>query len=424
MAGTSFEKLTGTTLDEYELLDYLGHTGLAHVYRARNADSTGPFEVHLLPSHFVARPEFVEHFLVEAGILATLDHPNILRTLDFGVLGSSPYLVTEYIEGPTLKDLIEATNRRQVRIPMDVTVFIVNSLGSALAYAHKNLIAHTDLKPRNVLLESSGRVMLVDFGLARLMSPPQETEENRLPGAMREPRYSDRAEETRGDVYSLGWIFYQLATGRLPYDAGTGPLGSLALEAQPISPQSVYPEIPDEVNAVILKAVAPNHQTRYQTVEELLAALANYRWKVKTTVLPSARLSDVAYFSSRYSSLATPPTYDNRHKLTVSLYFLDTGQILDLEPGKEYIIGRKYESQAVIPDIDLSPFKAYEWGISRLHAKLNTNPRGLTITDMHSSNGTWHAGKRIPPDMQYPLHSGDLVLLGKLRIQILLSQQS
>ena len=104
----------------------------------------------------------------------------------------------------------------------------------------------------------------------------------------------------------------------------------------------------------------------------------------------------------------------------MAIYFLDTGQVLELDNNREYTLGRSYEGTPVVPDIDLTPFKAYEWGISRLHASLQTSTLEVVVKDLGSSNGTWHAGDRLETNQPYTLHHGDIVMLGKLRLQILL----
>ncbi len=416
------ENLTAQTIGKYHLGRYLGHTGVAHVYQAQHPDTGELVTVNLLPSHFAGDPSFAEHFMVEAGMLATLEHPNIVPIYDSGVEDGYPFLVMKNVEGPTLKDLVDSTNQRFLRVPMDVSVFIINSLGGALSYAHKQIIPHTDVKPTNVLLEKSGIVMLTDFGLGTLLNYKTISAMEKLKGFFSSEKFQEKNEAMRGDVFSLGMIFYLLATGKLPYaEDVTGSLDPDILSAPLVSPKSLVPEIEEEINQVILKSISRNPDLRYPSIDEYLEALANYSRNVKTTVLPSARLSDVASFSSRYSSVPPPDSYDGVGEKKVSLYFLDTGQILDLETQKEYTIGRQYENQPILPDIDLTPFKGFEWGISRLHAKINVGYQEVTITDMGSSNGTWHAGKRIPEDSPYVLNHGDLIMLGKLRIQALIS---
>ena len=97
--------------------------------------------------------------------------------------------------------------------------------------------------------------------------------------------------------------------------------------------------------------------------------------------------------------------------------------MISLELNREYVIGRRHKSQPIIPDIDLSPFKAYDWGISRLHANLNVTREHVSVTDLGSSNGTWHSGARITPNEPYFLEHGDLIHLGKLKIQILIYEK-
>jgi hypothetical protein len=218
-------------------------------------------------------------------------------------------------------------------------------------------------------------------------------------------------------------VLYELTTGKLPFDADT-PLAVALKHVQEKlpPPSSVYPEISSLIEAIIVKAMEKDPAQRYQSVDFLLADLRKFSHKVRTTKIPTARLSVEAMPAGEYTDenllLVSPEVGE---EVQVSIHFVDTGQILNLERGREYTIGRRHRTQAVIPDIDLTPFKGYEWGISRLHAKVDLTQEDVKITDLGSSNGTWYDGKQIPKDTPYVLHHGDVVNLGKLRLQVLIS---
>lgn len=416
------KKLSGKAFGKFTLGDYLGHTGTAHVYLTKFPGTEKSVVVNLLPKNFTGDSSFAEHFLVEAGILATLDHPFIVKVHEYGIEQEYPFLVMQHIKGPTLKDLLTVTKERQVRIPLEVCIFIINSLGSALSHAHNQIIPHSDVKPHNVLLEGSKQVMLTDFGFARLLNINKSSRQGTLEGHSPAKQFQEKSAEMRKDIFSLGVILYQLTTGKLPgFQGDTNPLEEHLTNVKVVAPQTLVPEIPDEMNNIILKAISKDEESHYQTVDELNKDLSKVHWHVKTTVLPSAQMSGVVEFSSRFSSVAMPDKYESETKRKVSLYFLDTGQIMDLVIGREYTLGRQYEGQSVLPDIDLTPYRAFEGGISKMHAKLEMGETEVKITDLGSANGTWHAGKKIRPNIPYTLHHEDLIMLGKLRIQILIS---
>lgn len=416
-------KLHNQVINNYRLDEYLGYTGTAHVYRASHIETNKFAAVHLLPNVNVNKPNFIEAYIMKASQLKKLKHPNIVHTLSFGVELGYPFLVMNHIEGPTLRDLMNAVKRRMRRVPIDASVFIINCIAGAIAYAHDENITHNNLKPTNILLERSGTVMVTDFGLPQLVSLDPQTLSDTLEALIFEDR--DAEIEMQRDLFALGLIFYEIITGQPAYESpNTEMLEDVFRQMKLVPPSKLVPEIPDNLEKVIVKIINPKTAYRYQSVNDMLADLAEISRKVKTTMLPTARLSDVAEFSSRFSSAIVPEEVETEKAKSVAVYFLDTGQVLELDNFREYTLGRLYEGQPMVPDIDLSPFKGYEWGISRFHASIRTNPDSIYITDLGSSNGTWHAGKRLEANQPYKLEHGDIIMLGKLRLQVLLPFKS
>jgi serine/threonine protein kinase len=214
------------------------------------------------------------------------------------------------------------------------------------------------------------------------------------------------------DIYSLGVIFYELSTGKLPFDADNPMAIAMKHVKEPVPPpKSIVPELPDKVQEIILRAMDKDPNRRFPSVDHMLRDIHSITRQIKTTKLPTAKLSldDTAY----------TPIPQTAEDAQASLHFVDTGQILNLEGDAEYTIGRRYKQQAIIPDIDLTPFKAYEWGISRLHARINVGDRSVFVTDLGSSNGTWIEGKRMTVNQPCEVKHGQVFFLGKLRIQVL-----
>ncbi len=417
-------KLIGRYVGKYQLTGYLGFGPVAHVYTTVDPQTKREMVIKLLSIQCTLDSDFHARFKRELAHISELRHPHIVRVHGFGLHGSVPYIVTEMIDGPTLKSLLAATQKRFVRVPVRISVQIINSVGEALAYAHNRKLSHGDLKPGNILLEKTSRIVVSDFGMARMADEDDCRTNNPIYGAPQNgfPAIGLPASpEVLDDIYSLGAIFYQLTTGHLPYVVqNQSATGSLTYDIPLPAPRLLVPEIPEQTERVILRAMAKNPADRFQSVEEMLYELSKFADKIKTTMLPSARLDDVEHISGRFPTAVAPDSVDPGAESKISLHFLDTGQIINLETGREYTIGRQYQEQAIVPDIDLTPFKGFEWGISRLHAKLDVTDEMVTITDLGSSNGTYHAGKRIPPNIPYVLGHGDIVFLGKLRIQVLI----
>lgn len=418
---TDPQPLIGATVGKYQLVEFIGEGAAAKVYKAYHPELKRYASIKILQPELLSMPGFIHQFQEEARNLAKLKHPNIVQIYDASITPEFPFLVMEYIQGRDLREFIQEYARRQARVPLTYALRITYSIGLALAFAHQNQLIHRDVKPGNILLEESGRVVLTDFGLAKLTSQPQPDEPVSLEGT---PAYIapeqalGKSPEPRSDIYSLGIIFFELLTGVQPYttkDSLSTAINHLTHDLP--SPQEFFPEIPDEVAEIVLKATRRNIKDRYSSMKSFLEDLTQIRIRIKTAKLPTASLRDLQVASDDFASWA-PPEQEG-HSRSVSLHFIDTGQVMELQLRREYLIGRQHKSQPILPDIDLTPFNAYEWGISRLHASIAVKEDVVTITDIGSSNGTWIAGERIQPDTPYTLKHGDVIHLGKLKIQLL-----
>jgi serine/threonine protein kinase len=270
----------------------------------------------------------------------------------------------------------------------------------------------------NILLEESGIVMVSDFGLYRIM-----VYKPRFGSGSTEQQETQQSlnEEMQLDISSLGIIFYHLVTGKPPYESTSTLLFSRGSNKPNLVPPSTYtPEVPEKLEEVIVKSLAHDSDNQYHTIDELVKDLANLKRKVRTAMLPSAQLAELAQYSNRFTKFDVPETLTSKKIEKTTLYFPDNGQMLELKEGKEYSIGRQYKGQPILPDIDLTPFKGYDWGISRLHASLRAISSKVYITDLGSSNGTWIDGERITSNKPHELDNGDIFLLGRLRVQVLM----
>ncbi len=270
--------LEGTTLGRYRVLARLGRGGMADVYKAFQPSLDRYVAIKVLHPSMVDDKEFVDRFKREAKSVAALRHPNIIQVFDYDHQGDTYYMVMEYIDGPTLRAALEDMHRRREEVPLDVALRIVSDVGAALSYAHEAGVVHRDVKPANILLERSGRVILTDFGVAKILTGTKVTVTGTVLGT---PAYMSPEQgmgehgDSRSDIYSLGVVLYELATGRLPFDADT-PLAVLLKHVHdPLPlPRQLNPSLPEEVERIILKALAKDPSDRYPTASDMLAEIA------------------------------------------------------------------------------------------------------------------------------------------------------
>src|SRR5215471_14946214 len=237
-------------LASYTLLEPIGHGGMAVVYRARQDSLDRTVAVKILSENLAASPEFLERFRREARTVGNLRHPNVITVFDFGEDDRGvPYLVLEFIEGPTLADLMDA-GLDDSRIPD-----LLDQIAAGLDYAHRRGVIHRDVKPGNVLLTEDGRVVLADFGLAWLLEGAHLTLTGGVIGTpeyMAPEQASGEGIDHRADVYALGVVLYEMLVGERPFVAET-PIGVLLKHLQDAAPSvlEARPELPRAVDAVV-----------------------------------------------------------------------------------------------------------------------------------------------------------------------------
>ncbi len=264
-------------LGKYDIILRLGRGGMAEVYKAYQASLDRYVAIKLLHPFLADDPEFKDRFEREARNVARLRHPNVVQVYDFEYDDESEsyYMVMELIEGQTLKDRL--THLGDERMPTREVLRIMRDAVEALAYAHARGMIHRDVKPANLMLDNDGRVVLTDFGIAKIVTGNQFTASGGMvgtPAYMAPEQGLGDAGDERSDLYSLGVILFQLVTGRLPYDAETPLAVILKHLNEPIPmPHDINPLVPPVLEAIILKAMAKDPEERFQSAEALLAAL-------------------------------------------------------------------------------------------------------------------------------------------------------
>jgi serine/threonine-protein kinase len=268
----------GVFAGRYEVKEILGAGGMGVVYRAFDRELQEPVAIKTLrPEAMAGGNVALERFKQEIRLARRIAHRNVVRTYDLGEVGGTYYLTMEYVEGTSLKQLISSRGK----LPVPVTLTIGKQLCRALEVAHTEGVIHRDVKPQNMVVEPNGFLKVMDFGIARLVNPPQGkglTEAGMsigTPDYMSPEQLSGLELDARADLYAAGVVLFECVTGRVPFEADTTwALVAKHLEQPPPDPRSLNTEVPDLLAGVILKAMAKQSADRFQSAAEMHDALA------------------------------------------------------------------------------------------------------------------------------------------------------
>ncbi len=261
--------------ERYEIGGVLGRGGMAEVHRGRDLRLGREVAVKVLRSDLARDPSFQVRFRREAQASASLNHPAIVAVYDTGedrtTTGATPYIVMEYVEGDTLRDVL----RREGELPPERAMSLTADICAALDFSHRNGIVHRDVKPGNVMITPQGTVKVMDFGIARAVSDSAATMTSTA-AVIGTAQYLSpeqaRGEgvDARSDVYSAGCLLYELVTGAPPF-TGDSPVAVAYqhVREDPRTPSSINPVVPPELDAILLKAMSKNPANRYQSAAEM-----------------------------------------------------------------------------------------------------------------------------------------------------------
>ena len=296
---------------QYRILETIGAGGMGTVYRALRTGENMEQVVAIKILHASATGAPAAYrFEQERRILARLDHPNIARLLDGGATpGGRPFLVMDYVHGVPLTQYAANAN---LTIAQRTDLFF--AICAVVSYIHRNLVAHRDIKPGNILVTPEGTPKLLDFGIATLLDGSAL---RTLPGnAALTPEYAS-PEQVQGlpagpasDIYSLGVVFYQMLTGHLPYNPQPSPLGlaNAITQAPPVAPRTHVPSIPVDLEHILLKTLRKEPARRYESVEQLSADLQRFQKSFPISARPDSlayRLSRALYRNRVWAAAAT-----------------------------------------------------------------------------------------------------------------------
>ncbi|MBI2333461.1 MAG: serine/threonine protein kinase [Chloroflexi bacterium] len=251
---------------------------MAEVYRATDSTSRGSVAVKVLRAALAGDEQFQKRFMREAEIVSKLEHPNIVKVVDFGQEHGSYYIVMELLSGPDLNHVI----KEEKRISLPNTVGLLRGVADALDYAHQRGLVHRDIKPSNVMLDSStlpSRSVLTDFGIAKMVDA--HTRITNTAGMLGTFDYmapeqiqASASVDGRADIYALGVMTYQMLTGRLPFERpDTGAILLAHMSAPPPDPREIVHDIPRQTAHAIQQAMAKNTNERFASAKDFITAL-------------------------------------------------------------------------------------------------------------------------------------------------------
>ena len=268
------DTLIGTVFDgRYRIIRKLGAGGMAEVYLAEDQELGRRVAIKILNDRHAADDSFVERFRREAKNAAGLSHPNIVSIYDRGEAEGTYYIAMEFLDGRSLKELIVARGQAPIKIAIDYARQILAALGAA----HRHGIVHRDIKPHNVLVGGEGRIKVTDFGIAR-SGASQMTEVGSIIGTAQylSPEQARGAPvDQTSDLYSVGVVLYEMLTGQVPFTGDTPlEIAMKHLSEVPKPPSELRPEVPHDLDSLVLRALAKEPGERYQSAEEMDADLA------------------------------------------------------------------------------------------------------------------------------------------------------
>ena len=268
----------GKLLDNrYEILELVGTGGMAKVYKARDHRLNRLVAIKILREELAQDAEFRRRFHDESQAVAMLSHPNIVAVYDVSRSSELEYIVMELIDGITLKQYMQKKGKLNWREALHFIIQITKALG----HAHSRGIIHRDIKPHNIMVLRDGSVKVADFGIARVASGGHSTLTQEALGSVHyiSPEQARGSHiDSRSDLYSAGVVLYEMITNRLPFEGDT-PV-SVAIQhinSIPLSPRELDPAIPEALEAITMKAMAPNPDDRYLSANEMLADLEEFR---------------------------------------------------------------------------------------------------------------------------------------------------
>jgi eukaryotic-like serine/threonine-protein kinase len=331
------KKLEGKSFGRYEIIKQIGRGGMGEVYLARDRKLDRNVAIKILNEEFSQDESNLQRFVSEAKAASALNHPNILTIYEFGEVEDTRFIVSEYIEGKTLREIIRESRLRVPEI-LDISIQVTG----ALSAAHKAHLVHRDIKPENIMIRPDGYVKVLDFGLAKLVQQKNNsilsleeptirknlTAKGVIVGTanyMSPEQAQGEGVDGRTDIFSLGVLIYEMLAGKPPFEGGNAmeTIGSI-LNKEPVPLSRLTPEVPHELDRIINKALRKDREERYQTARDLLMDLKDVRQdlefqnKLERTAAPVSEEAKTQVLNASTSDFA-PHTTSNGKSIVHSI---------------------------------------------------------------------------------------------------------
>ncbi|MFB0566599.1 MAG: serine/threonine-protein kinase, partial [Candidatus Aminicenantaceae bacterium] len=260
-----------TIASRYEVIEELGKGGMGRVYRVEDTKLKQEIALKLIKPEIASDKKTIERFRNELKTARMIAHKNVCRMFDLGEAEGAHFITMEYVPGEDLKSLI----RRVKQLTVGTSISVAKQVCEGLTEAHRLGVVHRDLKPSNIMIDKEGNARIMDFGIARSLKAKGITGAGVIIGTpeyMSPEQVEGKEVDQRSDLYSLGVILYEMVTGKLPFEGDT-PL-SIAMKHKgeiPKNPKELNPQIPEDLNVLILKCLEKEKESRFQLAEELSA---------------------------------------------------------------------------------------------------------------------------------------------------------